>query len=325
MNGRDENNKKIEISILNKIDNLPDIIKDYYYSLQDKTAMTKRAYIDYIIEFYNYFKENDFNDIKPKDINRYLETKVHYRTKNGNIIENKESIRNVKLSAIKNFYKFLLENGYVVDNIASKINPPSTRYEKEIIYLTPEEIKNIEKNIICGVGSNRAQARQKEWRNRDLALITLGFSTGLRCSALIEINLSDVDFDNNSIKVTEKGNVVKYVYFGESTKKTIEDWLVDRMNMNINTTEALFVSNRKTRLNQRSVARIVDKYTYDIDKHITPHKLRSTCAMNLYEATNDIYLVSEVLGHKSVDVTRKYARASKERKRNAAEILDSLI
>lgn len=75
----------------------------------------------------------------------------------------------------------------------------------------------------------------------------------------------------------------------------------------------------------REIAEIIKRNTINIDKHITPHKMRSTCATNLYEKTNDIYLVQEVLGHKNIANTRRYARMSEEKKKNAADIMDKLI
>ena len=72
--------------------------------------------------------------------------------------------------------------------------------------------------------------------------------------------------------------------------------------------KALFISNRRTRMVVRSIENIISKYTSCIEgKHITPHKLRSTCGTNTYRVSGDIYLVSKVLGHKTTAPTRRYA------------------
>ena len=79
------------------------------------------------------------------------------------------------------------------------------------------------------------------------------------------------------------------------------------------------------RINVRSIENLITKYTYNIDKHITPHKLRSTCATNVYNATGDIYLTADVLGHSNIANTRRYAQISEERKRKAASAMDDIL
>ena len=84
-------------------------------------------------------------------------------------------------------------------------------------------------------------------------------------------------------------------------------------------TNALFISQRRTRMSTVALNKVVQKYASEIDgKHITPHKLRSTYGTNLYQETKDIYLVADVLGHKDVNTTRKhYAELVDENKRKA--------
>ena len=86
---------------------------------------------------------------------------------------------------------------------------------------------------------------------------------------------------------------------------------------------ALFISQKNTRITVRSVERLVQKYASTVTaKHITPHKLRSTYGTSLYQETGDIYLVADVLGHKNVNTTKKHYAAMKEvNKRKAANIV----
>ena len=327
MNGREEHSRIIEEKLMRQIKNEPKIITDFYYSLQNYTSRTKYSYVNYSIDFCKYFNYK-VNELKPVDITRYLEEKVHYRYENNVKIENKESIRALKLSAIKKFYAYLCENDQCDKNPTEYIKPPKVREEKTITYLTPFEIARVQLNIQKGCGTQREKSRQEKWKNRDLAIFTLGVTTGLRCSAITEINIDDIDYDKNFIRVIEKGNVIRPIYFGDNLKSILLSWEEDRKKLLQETnsqSNALFISNRRTRIAQRTVGDIIEKYTRNIDKKISPHKLRSTCAMNLYEKTSDIYMVSETLGHKNIKTTSKYARATEKKMRNAANMLDKLI
>ena len=136
--------------------------------------------------------------------------------------------------------------------------------------------------------------------------------------------MEDVDYNNNSIKVVEKGNKVRSVYFGDKVKQDLYSWMSDRERLNKSKTNALFIGLRG-RMSPVGVADVLKQYSVGIDKHITPHKLRSTCATNVYEKTGDIYLVQSVLGHSNIANTRRYAKMSEERRRNAADIMDRLL
>ena len=117
-------------------------------------------------------------------------------------------------------------------------------------------------------------------------------------------------------------NNKRELFLGDDTVRMIKEWIAERGV--IPECDALFISNRKTRITQRTVERIILKYTSDLGKHITPHKMRSTCGTNLYEKTGNVYLVANQLGHKNIANTMRYTRISEQKKRDAANMLDSL-
>ena len=88
---------------------------------------------------------------------------------------------------------------------------------------------------------------------------------------------------------------------------------------------ALFLSQENTRISVRTIERLIKKYTDVVDKKVTPHVMRHSCATNLYEKTGDIYLCAKQLNHKNVSTTQRYAELSKEKQKQAANILDNLI
>ena len=315
MNGRQEKDMKIETRIRKKLTKYPEILTEYYYSLSNKTATTKDAYIKYIIKFLDYCN-GDYINVSMTDLNRYADH-IKYKTDNkGGVKENSTSMRRTTFFAISNFYSFLVKKGDIHTNPCDNIELPKLKDEIKVVSLNPSEINFVKNNIAnCSQGD--------EWKSRDMALISLGISTGLRVSALVNINMRDIDFDNNTIMVTEKGDVRREVYFGNKTKDILEDWIYHRTEIDPDT-DALFISQYRKRLSIESVRKCVAKYTKGLDKHITPHKLRSTCGRNLYQKTHDIYLVQQVLGHRNIENTRRYTDVSSEEKRAAADILDSL-
>lgn len=330
MKGRQETNLKTELSINRLLTNAPTVVSEYALCFTRNTMATKAQYIRCVLDFLKYLKERGydvdnakgFQNIQKRQIVEYMEH-IRYRVKNGVKIENKESTRAMRLFAIAHFFDFLVENEYVDKNPCDKVEKPKSSEEKEVIAMTEEETTQLKYNIKEGAGTHRAVICQKPWKNRDLALITLGCSTGLRVTSMCEINVSDVDFNNLSIIVTEKGNKTRTCYIGENTAQILKDWLEDRSRLlGEKEEEALFISNQRKRISSKSVERIVTKYSYNMKKKITPHKLRSTFATGLYEKTGDIYLVQEAIGHKNITNTRRYAKVSENKRRSAANLMD---
>lgn len=156
--------------------------------------------------------------------------------------------------------------------------------------------------------------------------MTLLLGTGIRVSECVGLDIKDVDFDNDGIKVRRKGGYEAIVYFGEEVREALLDYMDEREHMIPATghEEALFLSMQNRRMAVRSVENLVKKYASRVTtlKKITPHKLRSTYGTTLYQETGDIYLVASVLGHKDVNTTRKhYANMDEERRRQAANVV----
>lgn len=330
MTGRDEMDLKNEKWIKGKLNNCPQVLRDYMINVgESKTSWSRRNYLGYLIQFINYLARNNYdinnirsyNNIKPLDINRYIDF-ISYRYADGEKIENKAGIKAAKLFAVSDFFEFLVNNDIVDKNPCKKVDTPKDKEQKEIVSLTTDEIKMMQDNIL-----NRGKGRGKKYNTRDLCIISLGVTTGLRVSAIAGINVSDIDFDNNYITVVEKGHIKRNVIIGNKTKELLRKWIKERnlLLQGHDPTDALFISKNKERISTVSIRKMITKESYNIDKHVTPHKMRSTCATNLYEATGDIYLVQEQLGHSNIANTRRYAKVSNEKKVLAASILNDLV
>ena len=173
----------------------------------------------------------------------------------------------------------------------------------------------------------KAQKRfHEKTKTRDLAIMTLLLGTGIRVSECVGLDIDDVDFNNNGIRIRRKGGNEVVVYFGDEVREALLDYLEERKRLIPieGHTNALFLSMQMKRLGVRSVENLVKKYSQGVTKlkKITPHKLRSTYGTSLYRETGDIYLVADVLGHKDVNTTRKhYAAIEDSRRRSAANVV----
>ena len=136
------------------------------------------------------------------------------------------------------------------------------------------------------------------------------------------LNIQDVDFKNDGIRIYRKGGKEVTVYFGQEVEEALDKYLEERRHVipESGHEDALFLSLQNKRMSVRSVENLVKKYARTVAplKPITPHKLRSTYGTALYQETGDIYLVADVLGHSDVNTTKKHYAALEDQRRRSA-------
>lgn len=263
------------------------------------------------------------DDITREDIEEYMEYMSLYY-KDGKEITNEERGKKRKLSALKSFYNYFYKAELIKTNPASLVALPKI-HEKEIVRLDPDEVAQLLDNVEDGSNLSKKQtAFHEKTKVRDVAMLTLLLGTGIRVSECVGLDLNDVDFKNNGIKIRRKGGYETVVYFGEEVEGALLDYFNERHHIipAQGSEEALFLSLQNRRISVRAVENLVKKYASTVTnlKKITPHKLRSTYGTTLYRETGDIYLVADVLGHKDVNTTRKhYAALEEDRRKMAAK------
>lgn len=323
MSGRYEKEMILDENIKAQLKNMPDICTSYYDSLisSGKSFRTAQSYIDHIDRFIKFTfddecKDDFYTEVKSAHITRYIAS-LRTRKVNGKVKRISDSYKTVCWSSLKSFFDFLIPE-YISSNPVSSTDRPKMRDNPNVTFLTQEEIAKVLENV-----KNKASERMV---NRDLCILKLGFATGLRISAIVQIDIDDLDLKRNRIKVTEKGDRDYYVLIGENMKDQILLWMKDREKYFSGTdNNALFVSQERNRISTRAVNEMLTKYTDVVDKRVTPHVMRHSCATNLYEKTGDIYLCAKQLHHKNVSTTQRYAEISQEKQKQAANILDNLI
>lgn len=318
---------------------LPAFCKDYFRAI-DSTTTTKtrisyaydiRIFFQFLLDenpaFKNYamtdFSVAVLDQIKAVDLEEYMEYLKVYQ--NGDKTEtNGERGLKRKISALRSFYAYYYKREMIHTNPTVLIDVPKI-HDKSIIRLDTDEVALLLDYIEhCGDSlTGQKRVYYEKTKERDLAIVTLLLGTGIRVSECVGLDIEDVDFKNNGIKVTRKGGNEMVVYFGEEVEKALKRYLEIREGITplAGHEHALFYSAQRKRMGVQAVENMVKKYSRQITttKKITPHKLRSTYGTALYQETGDIYLVADVLGHKDVNTTKKhYAALDDARRRQAA-------
>lgn len=276
--------------------------------------------------------DSDLGSLTISDLTAYTEYLTYYLKYEEDdpsaaerVLVNHDLAIKRKLCSVRSFYDFLFKNQRIGSNVTELVALPKI-HEKPILRLSKAEMMKMLSTAQDGAEMSKGQQRfQKITARRDFAMLSLFLGTGIRVSECVGINLDDVDMENNAVLVTRKGGNQVVLYFPPEVADALAEYLEERKQIEAlpGHEEALFLSLQRKRITQRAVQMLVKKYAAiaaPLKPRISPHKLRSTYATNLYHETGDIYLVADVLGHTSVDTTRKhYADMTDARRRMAAE------
>ncbi len=279
------------------------------------------------------FTDEDLAQLSQSDLTAYIDYLTFYYKDDPDgeqavALSNHELSIKRKLCSIRVFYEYLFKNHRIPANITTLVPLPKI-HEKPIIRMTLAEMRRMLEEAATGENlTKRQQAWHKLTVKRDFAMVSLFLGTGIRVSECVGLNIADVDMENNAFLVTRKGGNQVVLYFPPEVAEALAEYMAERAEIEAlpGHEDALFLSMQRRRITQRAVQNLVKKYAAvaaPLKPRISPHKLRSTFATNLYNSTGDIYLVADVLGHSSVDTTRKhYADMTDARRRMAADHVD---
>lgn len=342
---RETYNEKVDIQNTLKMRELyrelPSFCRQFFRGIAETTeSRTRLAYAYDLRVFFEYMHENnpilakmeihDFplsvlDRIEKEDIEDFLEYCTYYE-KEGKVYTNDDRGKSRKLSALRSMYRYFYTSELIEKDVAALVAMPK-RHAKPIIRLEPNEVARLLDQVEDGTGLTKAQLKYHEkTKTRDMALLTLLLGTGIRVSECVGLDVQDVNFDEDGIRVHRKGGYDAIVYFGDEVEQQLRIYLEQRNEMQPQkgSENALFLSMQNRRITVRAVEKLVKKYALTVTslKKITPHKLRSTYGTELYRETGDIYLVADVLGHKDVNTTKRhYAAIDEDRRRSAANIV----
>lgn len=320
---------------------LPPFARDYFRAMGTTSSSRTRLSYAYDLKVFFQFllKENPafqqctmqdlgidvLDKLQSVDIEEYQEYLRVYQSQDTGL-ENTNGERGIKrkMSALRSFYAYYYKREMIHSNPTLLVDMPRL-HDKSIVKLDPNEVALLLDHIEHAGDTLTGQKKvyYEKTKERDLAIFTLLLGTGIRVSECVGLDVEDIDFQNNGVKVHRKGGNEMIVYFGDEVEQALLDYLEIRKGITplAGHEHALFYSTQRRRIGVKAVENMVKKYAREVTttKKITPHKLRSTYGTALYEETGDIYLVADVLGHKDVNTTRKhYADMGDAHRRKAA-------
>jgi len=258
---------------------------------------------DYVLN--ENFDVNLLKKISLSDLYDYTAYLYNNHSNNDNYIAR-------KVSCIKSFFTYLTIKTDILDtNPAEHLERPKIK-QRLPKYLSLDESIAFLKSI------------DGPYKERDFAMFVIFLTCGLRVSELTGINIKDINYSQNSLRVIGKGNKERHVFLNEMCMDAIKSYLETRPNDKLmgDARNALFISSKMTRITPRSVERICKKYfeAAGVDSSVyTPHKLRHTAATIMYrDGDVDIRTLQEILGHSNLSTTQLYTHIKNEDMKNAA-------
>lgn len=215
-----------------------------------------------------------------------------------------------KLSACRSFYRYLIREGRLKDNPALAVNAPKSAQKLP----RPLDVDQL--------GELLDQPVRGPLELRDLAMLELFYSCGLRLAELVSLDLNHLDLRDASLRVTGKGRKIRQLPIGRQALKALDHWLQLREQMADPQQTALFVSQRGTRLSPRSVQLRLKRWglASGTQGRLHPHRLRHSFASHLLESSGDLRAVQELLGHADITTTQIYTHLDFQ---HLAEVYDN--
>lgn len=286
---------------------------DYLRHNLNYSENTIKSYSQDITLFENFLleKEIDFKNVSRNDVRLFMKerlTTVTYRDK----YESPRTLRR-RISGLKKYYDFLYERQYVNSNpFLLVVSPkkhdklPEVLYESQIKELLEENSK-----------------REDDLKERDQALLELMYSSGLRCSEVINLKISDIEFSSRYMRVFGKGKKERMVPFSKSAKSWMLQYArksrmdVLKENEKSLKEEYFFLNSKGNKLTERGLeyifTEIIKKTGLNLGFPLHPHVLRHTFATHLLNKGADLRVIQELMGHESINTTSIYVHVSKEK------------
>ena len=323
--GRLEKETKFYEKMKVKLHGMPKILDEYCTSMRAnrKAYTTVGVYINNVLHFANFvcgdkIPEDFYKNITPGDVESYMISLETRETKDGTK-RTGDDILQARWSSLNTFFEWLIQREYIEKNPIKVVSRPKNNTEHKVSYLTKTEINKLFRAI------DREPNRVVSMR--DKTVISLALATGLRVSALSNININDVDFENGIINVIEKRQKIRGIDIGDNMKSMLRDWIkVRNEKFAYVNSPALFISQKNTRLSGDAISDALTKYCNEAGvKRITPHKLRASAACALAKAGVPVKAIAKQLGHSNTQVTMRYIDVFEEDSEKAKGILDNLF
>lgn len=310
-----------------KLQEYPDFLNEYWFNLVVAKGKSERTVEGYLIDIRTFLRyliymdseeEIDFEKISIRnfDVNRLenvnLQKIYEYIFFLQDERENNAKTISRKISSLKSLYKYLTKSVMILKN------DPTTNLE------LPKLKKTMPKYLTLEQSQDLLESAEDDgnYSARDYCIITLFLNCGMRLSELVGLNLSDINFTENKMKLLGKGNKERYIYFNNACRESLLEYINSREN-SVQDPDAVFLSRKNRRISRRRVEQIIDNHLRKIGlsgQGYSVHKLRHTAATLMYQYGDvDTLTLKEILGHESIATTEIYTHLSSNILQNAAE------
>ena len=280
----------------------------YLLSARNASRETVRAYRREVSDLRDFLSEDGrtmfapggagwWKSVSVADLRRYLAARFPGR---------KGSTMARKIAALRSFFSFLVTRGEIPGNPAIGVTAPR-RSMRLPEFLPVDEMMDLLRSLPAGEKAGK----------RDVAILELLYSSGLRVGELVSLRRMDVSLEEGTVRVRGKGRKVRVVPVGEKARNALLGYLAEtgragRREEEADWRGALFRNVRGGALSARSVARILEKALEraGLTRHLSPHGIRHSFATHLLESGADLRAIQEMLGHASLSTTQRYARVN---------------
>ncbi len=274
-----------------------DYINKYLDYLKYERKLSNNTYESYrynLEKFSDFFKGKNLLKLETDEIRDFLyddnvtaKTRAHY------------------LTVINSFYNFLFENNLITKTPTSTIKLP--KLEKKLPeFLTIEEVDKL---------LNINPMKPTDYRN--VAMLETLYATGLRVSELVGLEISNIDFDECTIRVFGKGSKERIVPMNDSAKNALKIYIEEYRDylLKDKSSSYVFINNLGTKITRQGFFKILKKICREngIDKHVSPHTLRHSFATHLLNNGADLRVIQELLGHSNITTTEIYSHVSNQK------------
>lgn len=263
---------------------------------RNASSHTIRAYAQDLEQFRQHLQQELRREAAPRDVDHLLIRAFLARLHRAGL---RKTSAARKLAALRTFFRYLCREGVLQRNPARALLSP--RSERRL----PRHVEESEvATLLEFPGDSRKQVRAR-------AILELFYATGIRCSELVNLDVSEVDFEARMIRVLGKGRKERIVPFGKRAGEALLEYLPIRAQGN-RASDALFINARGGRLSDRSIRQLVAARVREVAsaRRMSPHGLRHAFATHLLERGADLRAIQELLGHASLSTTQRYTHVN---------------
>ena len=294
-------------------DNFQEILKAFNRHLtseRDLSAHTVRAYIGDLKSLLSHLETLNVNEIAQLELNHLRSWLANQQIKGG-----ARTSLSRRITSIRLFTKWAVKNNYLAKDVGTTLATPKGHR------VLPDVLEIDEAKTAMDSLATRATEEQTPLSLRDVAIVEMLYATGARVGELCGLDLNDIDYDRQTIRVLGKGNKERTIPFGNPALRALTSWLKQGRDQiaQSQSGDAVFIGARGKRIDQRTVRTVVYEALSAIEgiERMGPHALRHSAATHLLEGGADLRTVQEILGHASLATTQIYTHVSTERLQKA--------